>query len=105
MKLPRLRFTVRWAMGVVAMTAAVLGSLDYLKRRSDRLWAIHLEQAALARECLDSLGKMNLRRRSDRAIWMGPLERFEYHKRLSMKYFSAAGRPWLPVAPDPPEPR
>ena len=31
--------------------------------------------------------------------------RFEWHRRLGKKYRRAASRPWLPVWPDPPEPR
>ncbi len=30
--------------------------------------------------------------------------RYGHHKRLRLKYEAAMERPWLPVAPDPPEP-
>jgi hypothetical protein len=104
MRLPRVRFTVRRMMAAVAIAAALLGPLVYLKRRSDRFWTIHLEQAALAQGLRNSLARMNQRERSDGAVWMGPMERSNYHKRLSMKYREAALRPWLPIEPDPPKP-
>ena len=32
-------------------------------------------------------------------------ELYDYHGRLEEKYATAASRPWLPVEPDPPEPK
>ena len=34
----------------------------------------------------------------------GVLRRAKYHHEMSRKYWKAAARPWLSVAPDPPEP-
>jgi hypothetical protein len=45
MKLPRVRFTVRRLVVVVALAATVMGSVTYLKRRSAQLRAIYLKQA------------------------------------------------------------
>ena len=37
-------------------------------------------------------------------IWERLCEQAEWHARLKLKYERTAARPWVPVAPDPPEP-
>lgn len=90
MRLPRVRFTMRLMMIVVAILANVLGLLGWLDRR--------------ARQFRD-------RRDFHRARWSAIDEGFEveaapaaYHRAMAEKYRRAAECPWLPVEPDPPEP-
>lgn len=117
MRLPRVRFTIRRLMVVVAVVATVLAigielrgltvkrhynypirnRLEWLVDRRDhfqRLANYHLEKAGERHIILDS---------SD----SGPhltTRRGYWHYQLWKKYSDAAIRPWLPVAPDPPDP-
>jgi hypothetical protein len=90
MRVPRIRFTVRRMMVAVAIMAVLLGLFGWMDRR-----------AGLFRE----------RRDFHRVHWSAIDEGFEveappaaYHRAMAEKYRIAAERPWLPVAPDPPEP-
>jgi hypothetical protein len=91
MKLPR--FTIRRLMVATAIVAVVFGVYGWTMRRSTifrREAAKHLEDTLV----------------------LGPFTYFPndsepraaYHWALAEKYSRAARYPWLPVAPDPPEP-
>jgi len=41
----------------------------------------------------------------DEKSWIDPRRVQQYHAMLAAKYRRAARRPWLPVPPDPPEPK
>jgi hypothetical protein len=60
----------------------------------------HEKQAARLRRSHHELGWIKTPPLTDKEI-----EILYYHNWLSMKYRTAASRPWLPVKPDPPEPR
>jgi hypothetical protein len=88
MRLLRPRFTVRRLMVAVAVVGVVLGigsDLDRRRRRFLDLRSYYREKAVIHSEC-----------------WTRIVSMRDYY--LSRKYERAARYPWLPVAPDPPEP-
>jgi hypothetical protein len=89
MRLPRPRFSVRRMMVVVAIVGIALG-LDAWKA----------SRAAFFGQ--KGAGHMQawLRLPTD-----APLSKTRYHLRLASKYYRAYRSPWLPVEPDPPEPK
>jgi hypothetical protein len=100
MRPPRLRFTVRRLMTVVAVVAVLLGGFS-LGRRSaylNRLWLDHRREADRIARLAVTGSVVPSDRRSSGA-------RFLWHCEMASKYGYAASHPWLPVEPDPPEPR
>lgn len=89
MPLPRVRFTVRRLMVGAALAGLVLGSFVELRRRSERFRQIASSYAALGRGRVCGFGSWDLAR---------------YLAEMRMKYEWHARYPFLPVAPDPPEP-
>jgi hypothetical protein len=87
MTLPRVRFTVRRMMVAVAAVAAcsAIVHLVALSRRYERESMVHW----LLRMVFEVEG-------NNRCV--------AYHERMGEKYDRAARYPFLPVAPDPPEP-
>jgi hypothetical protein len=96
---PRLRFTVRRMMVVVAILAVILSVAGGLWRRSNlyRLAAKAEEVAAL--ETAGSLKTTPLR--GKQLI----LRKLMWHVRRHDIYYRVAEHPWLSVEPDPPEPK
>jgi hypothetical protein len=104
MRLPRPRFTVRRLMVAVAVVGMVLGSGVEVVRR----WLLFRERAAQHAQ-LVMRGMCNNPMTGTTVPDFTPAEiealrQSEYHRRLYLKYRDAASYPWLPVAPDPPEP-
>jgi hypothetical protein len=100
MKFPRL--TIRRLMVTVAIVGIVLGPLVYLGRRSSRF-----KQMSWAHERAMSDGATEaakLKRRGDPQSKLA-YARADFHQAMWLKYFHAARSPWLPVEPDPPEPK
>ena len=107
MKLPRTRFTVRRLMVAVA----IMGSLSYglrlwILNRTYRLRAeshVARKTEARGREAwaakMAKSGYLSAPRASVEA------SKVEYHDNMAIKYDHAARYPWLPVEPDPPEPK
>jgi hypothetical protein len=96
MKLPKPRFTVRRLMVAVAIAATTLGMAQWMARRASRFGQLasdYCHQAEL-NEQMWAVGN----RTYPLDVWAG------HQRRLQHKYEHAARRPWLPVAPDPPEP-
>jgi hypothetical protein len=103
--------TRRW-MIAVAIMASGLGASVGLSRRArsfERLAEAHDRDAGSFADAAWACVRFNLNRDGDadseslRAAdryW----DLFEYHEGLEEEYAGAARRPWLPVAPDPPEP-
>ena len=91
MRMPRVRFTVRRMMVVVAIVALGLWVQVLRTRRSAflRVAETHRRQAALLR--IDTHGIV-------------PPDWFDRKERLARKYSYAAAHPWLPVEPGPPGP-
>ncbi len=90
MPLPRVRFTVRRMMVAVAVVAiGVVGYVNVEKDRTRRVW-IAAEHAYEAELLAKSAGSSPAK--------------FRWHEAMAAKYLRAARYPFLPVAPDPPEP-
>jgi hypothetical protein len=105
MRLPRM--TTRRLMAAVAYLAIPLAFLIAMDRRVTRFVRAaeyHKEQVAL----LGRLGREeHLGGGSVRGIAPPPkaIRAREYHSRMAENYRHAARYPWLPVEPDPPEPK
>ena len=97
MRLPRVRFTVRRIMAVVAIVGVGFGVFHWVEWRAAtfRQLAIHYRKdcdwfyvlRGLAEPQSGTIGR-----------------RFAHQKAMAEKYAWAARYPWLPVEPDPPEP-
>jgi hypothetical protein len=101
MRLPRVRVTIRRVMVAIAVMAVVFGVWVRRKQFLDR--ARYYADASLSPisdppppgdDALQEWESEQARQR----------ERVEHFERLGLKYERAARYPWLPVAPDPPEP-
>jgi hypothetical protein len=90
MRLPRVRFTVRRMMVMVAISESVMAPAAWLAPRADRFHNRAIEHLRLMHESVrDASGR----------------DASGYHAVVCLKYRAAASYPWLPVAPDPPEPK
>jgi hypothetical protein len=127
MKLPRVRITVRALMVAVAIAAAVSGATALDRRRDgyreradanaerEHAWGNRAEQSeSWAATCLreargdDFISSLHDELMADARRYQkeaaSARRREAYHSRLRRKYEHATSRPWLYVAPDPPEP-
>ena len=120
MRLPRFRFSVRRIMLAVAIASILLAPIAR-NRSMEASAKFHLAQASacmkraggapmdciltrnLTAEELDRCAEAEFRRRGPAQLKEFKLHR--YHVNLYWKYHDAARHPWLPVAPDPPEPQ
>jgi hypothetical protein len=93
MRWPRPRFSVRWLMVAVAVVALASGGWHLWELRRSHL------RTALKHEVLSSL-----LREGHADIGRDP-GRSDHHEALRNKYERAARHPWLPVEPDPSEPK
>jgi hypothetical protein len=102
MKLPRVRFTVRRMMVAVALVALCLAAWSYWDRRDERF----LEFAVKAMTHTTLARDYETGRPFGSLLERAPVNprKAAYHAALARKYERAASHPWLPVAPDPPEP-
>jgi hypothetical protein len=98
---PRFRFTVRGMMLAVAVAGMACGGEVVRRRR-----AAFLAQAEVHRALADylSVSEHYVLRPGDTHLSLTGRRRAEVEARLAAKYERAARHPWLPVAPDPPEP-
>ena len=96
--------TRRWmvAVAIVGLSLAFLIAMDrrvaYLARTAE----YHEKQAALAGRGHEEFSRGGLIRAFPPAAHETRV--MEFHRRLAEKYRKAAIHPWLPVAPDLPEP-
>jgi hypothetical protein len=99
MCLPRFRFSVRGMMAAVAVVGMLTG-LYILGQRA---------ALCLNRSVIHELRASGLEQRlagGPAADRLEPIRsQLGHHRRMQAKYDRAARRPWLPVAPDPPEPK
>jgi hypothetical protein len=113
MRMPCVQFTIRGTMLAVAAVAVVLWSAQTASR-----WRVYRERAQYhasehARLRAELLPDLVVERRYGfvpgcglmRAWFETRFERAEGHARLKSRYQRAAFHPWLPVEPDPPEPK
>jgi hypothetical protein len=101
MRVPRVRFTVRTLMALVAVAAIVFGGAllwhTASSYREKALYHANLQSSMImAFGDLDSVDEAELARVSE--AWR------TCHSALRRKYERAASRPWEYVPPDPPEP-
>ncbi len=117
MHFPRVRFTVRRMMVAVAIVAFALAlALGGVRWGVRMLWLSQkYQRLARDHEIAEYDDKGSEVRLRNLAALQGPnnnyervaariQRRAEYHGRMRAKYMRAAYRPFLPVAPDPPEP-
>ena len=98
MKLPRVQFTVRRSMALVAAVGVVMATWSVLERRRERferVWSYHMELAGPM--IMDAY-----QRHDPKPSFKTP--EGHWHFELALKYARAAARPWLPIEPDPPKP-
>src|SRR5436309_7016540 len=112
MPLPRVQFTVRRMMVAAAIAGIVMGLAKWMERRSAHfadLSRSHCERiVGILSGPIDQYGEhpeglvaFDLELNPVRGV-QG--RRDIWHFAMAQKYREAARRPWLPVAPDPPEP-
>jgi hypothetical protein len=97
------RFTVRRLMVAVAIVALALTVYAGIERRRARLQRVaqhHWEEVA-ANSVVQADANRTIYRAS---ASFRNRQLANYHVNLANKYANAARYPWLPVAPDPPEP-
>jgi hypothetical protein len=114
MRLPRLRFTLRTLIALVAVVAATLGGfLEYrrLMRKAAEYRARAADHAGIEQTLRTIIEKSGPNSPVDISPGNGlRSKRFtaqavaDHEAALRLKYERAAGYPWLPVEPDPPEP-
>jgi hypothetical protein len=100
MRLPRFRFSMRGMMVAVAIVVVALGVLATRSRRFQSLATDHR-----ARVMQHTIGSTQIGPYAEgydseyRQVtqWLS-----DWHHAMAMKYQLAAGRPWLPIPPDPP---
>ena len=102
MQLPRM--TRRRWMVVVAVAALLLGAVAILRRRAhfQVLADYHAEMARHARFDHGSIIRPN---GAYVHIPLAAPSLVDYHEDMARKYERAARYPWVPVEPDPPEPK
>ena len=104
MRIPRVRFTVRGMMVAVAVFALLSASgqlrerYEGLRDRYELMGVMHA-----AHEILERDGGVDVF--SGFGLVKPNAQRAAYHAEMRRKYERAARSPWLPVEPDPPEPR
>jgi hypothetical protein len=96
MRLPRVRLTVRGLMVAVAIVGVVYGVMIERHSRFRKLASRHQAEG----EKLLKMPIISFSGSEDDPV----VRRFEWHYSRQLKYERAARYPWLPVAPDPPEP-
>jgi hypothetical protein len=133
MSLPRFRFTIRWMMVAVAIVGLAMGIVQFRRIAAAHVMRAesHAQQEAVICERLATVSEEFLDDQyhltsvtsgtttSDRPNVFGfvtsgfpdgfrTLEGWrdlaKWHNALNQKYARSARYPWLPVAPDPPEP-
>jgi hypothetical protein len=101
MPLPRMRFTVRRMMVVVAVLA-ILVWLGERHLRFTRLSEYHRSNAGIYLEFDEQTGWVGYVTRDGRDI---PERVHLWHAKLEDKFRESARHPWLPIQPDPPDPK
>jgi hypothetical protein len=101
MRLPRMT-TRRWmvAVAVIAVGCAVLASLIEMRRA----FLIEMRRERFAR-IADRHLSVFLTPAQVRDPERCSAERLDWHSKMADKYMRAARYPWLPVEPDPPNPK
>jgi hypothetical protein len=109
MRLPRMRFTIRRMMVVVAVASVLLGITAGLLRRRDSLKRRAEYYARKAsRELMSGMSITQATTFGPSPMEVRMQEAYfklaDHYTVLELKYKRAADHPWLPVGPDPPPP-
>ncbi len=111
MRLPRLHFTLRWLMAAVAIAGLLIGGWCEIQRRRDAFLEKADWHASRARNdgvlfgsLVGGLHWFNMKGEILPANQFPSPAKNEWHLLLIDKYKYASNHPWMPVAPDPPEP-
>src|SRR5262245_15623754 len=103
--MPRPRFTVPCLMLAVAVAGVILGMLAERRARFRGLADSHTYYAGIRRAASRKHTKMTRDNfAAESARTKKALAWSKWHEIQSAKYDRAARYPWLPIAPDPPEP-
>jgi hypothetical protein len=109
MRPPRPRFTIRRLMIAVVAIALILGLEATRRRWMGASTTYHIRAEGYwrkARDASEKAWRLALTLRSDDAPEIAREQRLADHwGSLMKKYRRLADRPWLPVEPDPPEPK
>jgi hypothetical protein len=108
MRSPREQFTARRMMVAMAIVGIVIGGVlkvpEWLERSREyqlRLMDFsEIRNASLTAAIPDGIAPQDLE-----AYRLYQHRRWEWADRLAWKYARASRFPWLPIAPDPPEPK
>jgi hypothetical protein len=98
MLLPSPQFTVHWLMVAVVIMGIVLG---VTVNRRDCFRRIATHHQAEFKKLVSRHPEIVYGHPSDEPI----VRRLEWHETMRLKYERAARNPWLPVGPEPPEPK
>jgi hypothetical protein len=108
MRVPRVRFTVRRLMASAAIVGIVIGGVlkvpEWLERSREyqrRNWDFSEIRNALPTASIPA----GIAPEDLKAYRLYQDRRREWADRMVWKYARASRYPWLPVAPDPPEPK
>ena len=94
MRIPRVRFTVRWLMVTVAAVAIPLA-----------YWCVYEKpRKELLRIAQYHIDELQMRRRGRRRVEPVEAEVDKWHLLMREKYLDASRHPWRSVQPDPPKP-
>jgi hypothetical protein len=107
MRLRRVRFSIRRLLVAVALFALVFAGEEATRRRWESLASVYRGKAGRCEHvALVALHSSDLEAARGNDSEMRKLKRIvDHHVALARKYQHAARRPWVPVAPDPPEPK
>ena len=108
MRLPRIRFSIKATMVLVALSALVpwWWRMDRLSKRYALLASHHAIQARSFARGPEQIKLANGTTIEDRDDLVSAFERIrDYHLKLATKYADASRYPWTRLDPDPPEPR
>ena len=96
------RFSIRTLMILVAIAALIMAGAVLAKRSMD-FRALAEEQADSEMASLEYVDDARGEHGDPQRVARGE-QMAAYHRELKIKYERGARYPWLPVAPDPPEP-
>lgn len=109
--MPLLRFRIRTLMIAVAVAGVALGT--FIERRTrflrraehhrSQIVAVDYSAPKYAGDC--GVPIVDRTDGQGRVLSDQQLRRDDWHRGLAWKYSVAAGHPWLPVPPDPPQPK
>ena len=99
----KLRITIRKLMILIAVVAVIV--FGFVLRKKSYDYQALAERHDEISWHFASIDEASMASSAHLPITSHRIEAAAYHQRMKAKYERAARYPWLPVAPDPPEPR